>query len=141
MILPFWIDMGLLFETYVLGLLTEKYKSQIKYHITSYGNEIDFGKPNEKMIIDTKYIYHWENKVNHDNIRQLSGYARNKQIRKKLMGQEYNEKEILPCMIIHPSADGIECFTQEELMSEPYKEIETYLKFYKLGIRLPEIRR
>ena len=141
MILPFWLDMGLLFETYVLGLLTEKYKSQIKYHITSYGNEIDFGKPNEKMIIDTKYIYHWENKVNHDNIRQLSGYARNKQIRKKLMGQEYNEKEILPCMIIHPSADGIECFTQEELMSEPYKEIETYLKFYKLGIRLPEIRR
>lgn len=134
---PFWIDMGLLFETYVLGLLTEKYGRDIKYHIATNGNEIDFGKPDEKMIIDTKYIYHWEDKVNHDNIRQLSGYARNKQIRRKLLGY-VNETDILPCMIIYPSSGGIEHFSEYKLLDEPYSDIDTYLKFYKLGIRLPE---
>ena len=133
---PFWMDMSLLFETYVLGLLSEKYGHAIKYHIATTGNEIDFGKPDEKMIIDTKYIYHWKDHVNHDNIRQLSGYARNKQIRRKLMGDLY-ETEILPCMIIYPAADGIDFFSKNLLLDEPCKEIETYLNFYKLGIRLP----
>jgi len=133
---PFWMDMGLLFETYILGMLTEKYGNNIKYHIATNGNEIDFGKPDEKMIIDTKYIYHWEDKVNHENIRQLSGYARNKQIRRKLMGGLY-ETEILPCMILYPSSEGIDHFTQEQMHDEPWKEIDTYLKFYKLGIKLP----
>lgn len=137
MIPPFWIDMPLLFETYILGLLTEKYGSGIKYHISTHGNEIDFGKPDEQMIIDTKYIYHWDDMVNHDNIRQLSGYARNKQIRRKLLGY-VNETDILPCMILYPSVDGIEKFLQEYLLDEPCKEIETYLKFHKLGIKLPE---
>ena len=136
MVPPFWMDMSLLFETYVLGLLSEKYGQSIKYHIATNGNEIDFGKPDEKMIIDTKYIYHWRDRVNHDNVRQLSGYARNKQIRRKLMG-DLNETEILPCMIIFPAADGIEFFSKNLLLDEPCEEIETYLNFYKLGIRLP----
>lgn len=137
MVPPFWIDMGLLFETFILGLLTDQYGRNIKYHIATNGNEIDFGKPDEKMIIDTKYIYHWEDKVNHDNIRQLSGYARNKQIRKKLMGGLY-ETEMLPCMILCPSVNGIEKFTEMKLLDEPCQEIDTYMKFYKLGIKLPE---
>ena len=90
------------------------------------------------MIIDTKYIYHWENKVNHENIRQLSGYARNKQIRRKLMGA-LHETEILPCMILYPSSEGIERFTRDVMIEEPCMDIDTYLKFYKLGIKLPSI--
>lgn len=136
MIPPFWMDMSLLFETYVLGLLSEKYGNDIKYHIATHGNEIDFGKPDEKMIIDTKYIYHWNDKVNHDNIRQISGYARNKQIRRKLLGY-INESDILPCMIIYPSVGGIENFSQGLIFDEPVNEIESYLNFYKLGIKLP----
>lgn len=139
MIPPFWMDMGLLFETYVLGLLTDRYGKKIKYHIATNGNEIDFGKPDEKMIIDTKYIYHWEDKVNHENIRQLSGYARNKQIRRKLMGA-LHETEILPCMILYPSSEGIERFTRDMMIEEPCMDIDTYLKFYKLGIKLPSIK-
>ena len=88
------------------------------------------------MIIDTKYIYHWNDKVNHDNIRQISGYARNKQIRRKLLGY-INESDILPCMIIYPSVGGIENFSQGLIFDEPVNEIESYLNFYKLGIKLP----
>ena len=138
MVPPFWIDMSLLFETYVLGLLSERHGNGIKYHISTNGNEIDFGKPDEKLIIDTKYIPHWEEQVIHENIRQLSGYARNKQIRRKLMGEVY-ETEILPCLILYPSASGVERFTYDLLLEEPCKEIETYLKFHKLGIKLPTL--
>ncbi|MCR5679126.1 MAG: hypothetical protein K6G08_02805 [Prevotella sp.] len=119
-------------------MLTERYGRGVRYHIATRGNEIDFGKPDEKMIIDTKYIYHWGDMVNHDHIRQLSGYARNKQIHRKLLGGLY-ENEVLPCMIIYPSADGIDRFTHQHLLDEPCREIDTYLKFYKLGIRLPEL--
>ncbi len=135
---PFWIDMSLLFETYVLGLLKEKYGNNIKYHISTYGNEIDFGKPDEKLIIDTKYIYKWDSKDNHDNIRQLSGYARNKRIREKLTGEK-NETDIFPCLIIYPSFEGIDKFSKDKIMDEPQKAIEHYIKFYKLGVKLPII--
>lgn len=135
---PFWIDMSLLFETYVLGLLKEKYGNNIKYHISTYGNEIDFGKPDEKLIIDTKYIYKWDSKDNHDNIRQLSGYARNKSIREKLTGED-NETDIFPCLIIYPSFEGIDKFSKDKIMDEPQKAIEHYIKFYKLGVKLPNV--
>lgn len=137
MIPPFWIDMSLLFEIYILGLLRKKHGQNIKYHISTHGNEIDFGKPDEKMIIDTKYIYNWADNVNHENIRQLSGYARNKQIRRKLMGALY-EDQILPCVIIYPNADGIERFEEDKLLQEKRCcPIDEYLEFYKLGVRLP----
>lgn len=136
MVPPFWIDMPLLFETYVLGLLSERYGDGIKYHISTNGNEIDFGKPDERLIIDTKYIHLWEEHVNHENIRQLSGYARNKQIRRKLLGGVF-ETEILPCLILYPAVNGITEFSEDLILNEPCREIETYLKFYKLGIHLP----
>lgn len=138
---PFWIDMSLLFEIYILGLLREKYGQNIKYHISTYGNEIDFGKTDEKMIIDTKYIYHWDENINHENVRQLSGYARNKQIRRKLLGDVY-ENEILPCMFIYPNANGIERFENNKLLQEERLcSIDEYLEFYKIGVKLPKINR
>lgn len=46
--------------------------------------------------------------------------------------------DILPCMILYPSVDGIENFSKELILDEPVIDIESYLKFYKLGIKLPE---
>ena len=142
-ILPFWIDMSLLFETYVLSMLKQAYPYTIKYHIATYGNEIDFGKTDESLIIDSKYMYWWENDVNHDNIRQLSGYARNKSIRIKLLGDIY-EKEILPCLIIYPSESGVEKFAPDVLLKKPdgslnngCTQIEQYIEFFKVGVKLP----
>ena len=102
---PFWINMPLLFELYVLQLLKRKYGDVIAYHITSRGNEIDYGKRDEKIIIDAKYIPAWSTSVDHDNVRQLSGYARNISIRYKLIGQ-IDTTTILPCIIIYPDIDN-----------------------------------
>lgn len=133
---PFWINMPLLFETYILSMLKLKYGNKINYHISTYGNEIDFGKGDEMLIMDAKYIYHWAESVQHENIRQLSGYARNKSIRKKLMGDVF-ENKVLPCMIIYPSITGITNFSKEHILEETKEEINTYIEFYKLGIKLP----
>ncbi len=40
-------------------------------------------------------------------------------------------------MILYPSANGVDNFTQQMLLDETCSEVETYLKFYKLGIKLP----
>lgn len=133
---PFWIDMSLLFELYVYSKLKTAYKDQIDYHVSTYGNEIDFVKYDENLIIDTKYILDWENQVNHGNIRQLSGYARNIALRKKIIKKEKDETTILDCLIIYPNKNGIYDFTEKNIIKNEL-EIGTYLKFHKLGIKLP----
>lgn len=136
---PFWINMPLLFELYVLSLLKTKYGNQIAYHITSYGNEIDYGKYDEKLIMDAKYIPLWEERVIHDNVRQLSGYARNLPIRNKLIGDD-NSETILPLLILYAANDsGVSGFESDVLLEDPHIEkVHNYLKCYKLGIRLPK---
>lgn len=136
---PFWINMPLLFELYVLSLLKRRYGKQIAYHITSRGNEIDFGKYDEKLIIDAKYIPAWEENVLHENLRQLAGYARNIPIRNKLIGHE-DKTTVLPLLIIYASnGSGTSDFSTEMLLADPsIQRIPTYLECYKLGIRVPK---
>ena len=55
--------MSLLFELYVYGLLKEAYNNNITHQLRTYGNAVDFIKYDEKLIIDTKYIPSWEEKV------------------------------------------------------------------------------
>ena len=103
---PFWINMSLLFELYVYSQLKEAYGHQIHHHLSTYGNEIDFVKYDERLVIDTKYIPQWKDKIHHDNIRQLSGYARNKKLRKKILRSDRDETTILDCLIIYPEKSG-----------------------------------
>ena len=82
---PFWIDMPKLFELYVYKKLQEIFsKQEIFYHFTADYTELDFllNSPKYKMVIDAKYktIYK-EGKVI-DDIRQISGYARLKNVYK-----------------------------------------------------------
>ena len=136
---PFWINMPLLFELYVLQLLKRKYGDVIAYHITSRGNEIDYGKRDEKIIIDAKYIPAWSTSVDHDNVRQLSGYARNISIRYKLIGQ-IDTTTILPCIIIYPDIDNGLLYLPDNpvLNNLSGKEVPSYLNFYRLGVKLPK---
>lgn len=133
---PFWIDMSLLFELYVYSKLKSAYKDQIDHHVSTYGNEIDFVKYDEKLIIDAKYIPLWEDKVHHDNVRQLSGYARNIALREKITNNKGDETTIIDCLIIYPHEDGKDGFSEEVLIKKEL-EIGTYLKFHKLSIKLP----
>ena len=135
---PFIINMPLLFELYAFSMLKERYGDKIRYHeINSYGNELDFSKKDENLIIDAKYIFEWSDKVNHHNIRQLSGYARNKSIRGKL--EIPYEHYICPCLIIYPDENGCETDSLSDVLFDSGADIETYLKFKRLGLKLPKV--
>lgn len=133
---PFWIDMSLLFELYIYSKLKSAYKDQIDHHVSTYGNEIDFVKYDERVIIDAKYIPLWDDKVHHNNVRQLSGYARNTALRKKITKIDCDETSIIDCLIIYPHKDGVDKFP-EEILIKKEMEMGTYLKFHKLSFKLP----
>lgn len=141
---PFIIDMPRLFERYVYSLLLERYGNQsIGYQVAVRGNILDFTKADEQMILDTKYKPQWEDGVDHDNARQLSGYARHTSVRKRLGITDDNF--ICPCVILYPSLDGVTDFSAapDHLLDSfnegyaPFQQLPEYLNFYKLGIRLP----
>ena len=53
---PFYIDMALLFETYIGAKLKDKYKkNNIDNQISGNYGKVDFLKKDERLIIDTKY--------------------------------------------------------------------------------------
>lgn len=124
---PFWIRMDLLFELYVLVKLKKQYGKEIEYQVTTKGHEVDFIKKDkdEKIIIDAKYKNKYMvGKEEKDDIRQVSGYARNESILKRL-GIPKNEIEntVVDCLIVYPKKDGIEYFKSEKLLlKEPQKK-------------------
>lgn len=139
---PFWIDMSKLFELYVYSLLKDAYGSKIIYQLSedgkrqtrgSYG-DIDFMKLDEKILIDTKYkeIYTQDGKYDIDNIRQLSGYARDWGVLKKL--DITSDNEVIDCIFIYPDKTA-----NDNLKNRDLKETSIYqfTKFYKCGIKLP----
>ena len=131
---PFWIDMPKLFELYVYKKLQEKFSDQeIFYHFIADYTELDFllNSPKYKMVIDAKYktIYK-EGKVI-DDIRQISGYARLKDVYKTL---KIDDDRLIDCLIIYPSLVNSDNFSIEDK-----EEISEYKNLYKLGVSLPLI--
>ena len=132
---PFWIDMSLMFELYVYDKLKTKYKNEIQFQFNGYGTYLDFliTKKGEEQIIDAKYktIYHSAYDI--DNIRQLSGYARDTRVLKELgFTQEEQLSRVLKCLIIYPdNSKSLELKDNEE------SEISEFVNFYKQPIRLP----
>jgi 5-methylcytosine-specific restriction enzyme subunit McrC len=137
---PFWIDMSKLFELYVLGLLKEKYPNQILYGKNE--TKAKYGIPdyllnteNEKTIIDAKYkpIYIGDQYEIAD-IRQLSGYSRDKGVLKTLGYKADSEQEniVVKCLIIYPDQS-----VKNEKLENTETEIPEFVKFYKQPVRLP----
>ena len=141
---PFWIDMPKLFELYVLGLLKERFGSQIQFQAKGNYGEPDFllVSQTEKMVIDTKYKKIYQNndqrndRYNSDDIRQIAGYARDKKI---LQCLDYSEDEmqnvVVDCLIIYPDQNFDENLP-ENLKDSP---IDQFTKFYKAPVKLPTI--
>lgn len=135
---PFWIDMPMLFELHVLSLIKDAFQSDVSYHFSTYGNELDFilNSTDVKMVIDAKYIPSWKWKHNHENIRQVSGYARLKEVSKKL-GFEANIN--IDCLIIFPDIEaGIQYLDKKEFKNT-LTPVEAYNGIYKLGVKIPLI--
>lgn len=139
---PFWIDMSKLFELYVFSLLKDAYGAKIIYQLSEDGKrqthghygDIDFIKLDEKILIDAKYkeIYNEDGKYDIENIRQLSGYARDWGILDKL--DVFIDNEVIDCVIIYPNDNSNDNFKKRTLKEASIKQ---FTKFYKCGIKLP----
>lgn len=133
---PFWIDMSKLFELYVLGLLKDRFHNQVSYQYQYCGNELDYLLKSDeyKMVIDAKYKLQYINGKHDEDIRQVSGYARLRNVYKAL---EIDQGSIIDCLIIHPDQNsGVENLKDIDLKS---KEISQYFDVYKIGLKLPYI--
>ena len=137
---PFRIDMARLFERYVYHLLCLKYEN-IRFQISGHGNVMDFCKPDEHLVIDAKYKPIWSvgNQIDHDNVRQLAGYARLIGYREDPRVLDARDNVICPCLILYPDIEnGIETFNNDNILDcGGRKQVAEYLCFYKIGIKLP----
>ena len=139
----FWLDMPLLYEHYVLGLLREAYEDQILYQAKGSTGYPDFICLDPRLVIDTKYIPSLgsKSKISSDIIRQLAGYARDRKLFKKC------PTEHIPCLVIYPE-EGTETnpFLQDgkpipiDELLQRIEEEKSAWGFYRLAVPLPVLR-
>lgn len=141
-VVPFWLDMSLLYEHYVYELLHEAYRERITYQFKGKTGFPDFLYKSEecKAILDTKYIPKYEEKSpDKDVVRQLSGYGRDLRI---LTHLEYRDVSPIPCIIIYPKEGKRKNnpFLGNNLRMLCGKSLKGLLEFYKIEVSLPTIR-
>lgn len=136
---PFWIDMSRLFELYTYHQLLKVFAPEdIKYHFSTYGNELDFllTKEGSKMVIDAKYKLHYDKGHIHEDIRQISGYARLNRVYQEL---NIIDDKLIPCLIIYPDLNAAGELPKSDSLLNDTNEIGAYKKVHKIGISLPLI--
>lgn len=146
---PFVLDMSLLYEHYVYGLLHEAYHDKIEYHYGGKTGYPDFLYKSEgfKAILDTKYIPKYEKEaLDIYVIRQLCGYSRDLRILRCLGYDGINEKSdpapIVPGIIIYPKeGDKDNPFKDKTLkeLCEDSRLEKSLLCFYKLSVPVPSL--
>lgn len=141
---PFWIDMSKLFELYVYGHLKNIYGNKILYGKNEAGGNYGlpdylFNQKNNEMVIDAKYkpIYQKDN-YDIDNIRQLSGYARDQEIISKL---QFDEHKVIPCLIIYPTELTNETEAEFKIDLTKKRLLNEFSEFYLLGVPIPQIKK
>lgn len=143
---PFWIDMSKLFELYVLGLLKDKYGDKIIFQAKgSYGNPdyllIDDMQP---LIIDAKYrpTYQQDKNLSYiiEDIRQISGYARDVGILDKLGYHTVEEQSssVVSCVVIYTDQNMQNALPDSLTTGTSIKE---FTKFYKVPIAVPILKK
>lgn len=142
---PFWIDMARLYEVYVYGLLHKAYPGQIKFQVRGhYGTAVDFLKMDEEIIMDTKYKPHYDtsNAGVIDDIREISGYARDEYILDEL---GISPKDTVPhCLIIYPKMEDtciITAFEEGKPLLPASTHFKSFRNFHKICIPVPQIKR
>ena len=143
---PFWIDMSKLFELYVFHHLRKVFtgKNEVQYHPHAHYQELDFLlNPTEWLepyVIDAKYKPRYKNSggISIDDAREVAGYARLSSIYSKL-GLEEETALPIKCLIIYPDQEQQEKFTFSRSNEPIFDKVSGYVRFYKLGIRLPVI--
>lgn len=129
----FWIDMAMLYEHYVLGLLREAYGSKIHYQVHGHTGYPDFVCYSPKVVMDTKYIprFGYENFDTYI-VRQLSGYSRDKRIFPTM--PDVN----IPCVIIYPTEGEIQNPFKDKRLEDFLKNEDHCLwNFHRIAVPLP----
>ncbi len=146
-VVPFVIDMSLLYEHYVLGLLREAYGDRIIYQFVGEHDERPdflYCSMGYKAILDTKYIPRFEDSLlDIGVIRQLSGYGRDLKVLKKLGYynlDEYSPVQDVPCIIIYPT-EGKETYNpfRGKNLKDLCDIVKKWSRFYKINVPLPTI--
>ena len=144
-ITPFVLDMSLLYEHYVYGLLHEAYHDKITYQFKGKTGYPDFLYKSKdfKAILDTKYIPKYKKGfLDAYVIRQLSGYSRDLPILKYL-GYDNLEEDSpvpsVPCVIIYPEEgnDVYNPFINRNLNKLCTKPLRNLSMFYLINIPVP----
>ncbi len=130
---PFYINMPLLFEVYVLLKLKKEFGNDIIYQYDKGYGETDFLDKKRKIIFDAKYKNAYiNNGYDIEDIRQLSGYARDERVLKRL-NIDLNNPVIVDCVIIYPDISN----KKDDLKNIKQNIIKNFVKFYKYGIKMP----
>ena len=137
---PFWINMPLIFELYVLGKLKKAFgRKDIVFQSGANYGEMDFLRvtKGKETVIDSKYKPFYKHGYDIDDIRQLSAYARDKGTLRKLKipQSEWGDK-VLDCLIVYPDQTADRIIEENRIWKTPIYQFE---KFYKVGISIPEI--
>lgn len=141
----FWLDMPLLYEHYVLGLLREAYGDRIEYQKEGATGCPDFVCYQPPLVMDTKYKPHLAGgKLDTDIVRQLAGYARDRRL--------FSEAPTvpipcptapIPCLVIYPTTEEAEpnpfaAHPLEDFLC-PEREDKDIWGFYRLAVPLPTL--
>lgn len=145
---PFVLDMSLLYEHYVYGLLHEAYSNHVTYQFSGSTGRPDFlyNDGHFKAILDTKYIPKYASaNIDISVIRQLSGYSRDLPILQFLGYDKLDEETplpIVPCIIIYPYESEK---AENPFLGKPLKDlctspVQRISLFYKIAIALPTLK-
>lgn len=136
----FWVNMSLLYEHYVLGLLRRAYGKDILYQSKGHSGLPDFLHIRQQVILDTKYKPRYDDSIlSNDDIRQLAGYARDKKIRERIGIELTDETTVVPCVIIYPKEKE-----EDKPLAEFHgnlfdiaKKDKDFVEFYRICVDLP----
>ena len=146
---PFWIDMPRLFELYAYSKLNQVYPRQLLFQEKGTDGRCDFLKiatdgSSERLIMDAKYkpYYTGNADVKWSDIQEISGYARDKDLLKKIgwvKDGEVNASEVPPCVVIYPEYENGETTLDPAGILNNAKEIGNYTNFYKIAVKVPRM--
>lgn len=146
--------MAKLFELYVLGLLQDRFGSRAvlyeKAQAKGHFGLSDFLLPGKQpWIIDAKYKrWYQEERYAMDDIRQLSGYARDRKVLERLglVAKDAQDEAVVRCLIVYPDRleEEDEAVSSKLLVKKIPKrkklskfEMKWFSRFYKLAVKLP----
>lgn len=133
---PYIIDMAKLFELYSLSLLQGELGSAIKFQTSGKYGAVDFIDVDRRIVIDAKYKKQYDSKYEIEDIRQVSGYARDVGILGKLGLRPGEERDsVVDCLILYPDDDA-PVFSKRHY-EQGANKIEQFHRIRKLGIKLP----